>query len=119
MKFNLYFIILLILTACARPVGEPVVPENGRKVDIAWGMSVYEKSCARCHDSGSNGAQIIGDVEGWRSRIARGIPSLVSHAIEGYSGALGYMPPRGGNPFLSQEDVAAATFYIVTVSSGK
>ena len=119
MKFNLYLVLILLLTACARPAAEPVVQGDGRRVDIAWGRTVYERNCARCHDSGIGGAQIIGDVEGWRSRIARGIPNLVSNAIEGYSGALGYMPPRGGNPFLSQEDVAAATYYIVTVSSGK
>lgn len=119
MKFIPYVLVTLILTACSHLPGKSTIPGDGRRVDIAWGKTVYDKNCARCHDTGINGAQIIGDVEGWRSRIAQGIPTLVSHAIQGYSGALGYMPPRGGNPYLSQEDVAAATYYIVTVSSAK
>lgn len=110
-------IISAVLAACAQPTTVIFNDQTGRQVDIAWGRTIYNKNCAACHDEGVSGAQVIGDIEGWRSRISRGIPSLVSHAIEGYSGALGYMPPRGGNPALSHEDVTAATVYIVTASS--
>jgi cytochrome c5 len=110
-------IITLLTVSCANAPQPADYSQDGRKVDIAWGKKIYGKNCAPCHDDGTDGAQIIGDVEGWRSRIARGIPSLVSNAITGYSGALGFMPPRGGNPTLSHEDVTAATFYIVQRSS--
>lgn len=109
-------IVLILTSACVRPAAVAPTHPNGRQVDLAWGETVYLKNCARCHDTGANGAQILGDVDGWRSRIARGVPQLVSNAINGYSGALGYMPPRGGNPSLSHEDVAAATAYIIEQS---
>ncbi len=113
------FSLLFLVVACQYPSATGPPQLEGRQVDAAWGKAIYEKNCARCHDDGSNGAQIIGDLEGWRSRIARGIPSLVSNAINGMSGALGYMPPRGGNPSLSHEDVTAATWYIATMSGVK
>lgn len=107
---------LLMLSCTNTP--QPVDPmQDGRKIDIAWEEKVYEKNCVSCHDDGTNDAQIIGDFEGWRSRTARGIPDLMSNAIVGHSRALGYIPPRGGNPALSHEDISAATFYIVQRSS--
>jgi len=108
---------ILIISACVNTPTTTINPPEGREIDLAWGKSVYLKDCARCHDTGANGAQVIGDFEGWRSRIDRGIPSLVGNAIRGFSGALGYMPPRGGNPSLSHEAVTAATWYIVSKSS--
>ena len=117
MKIFLFLILIMAnLSACSQSISETHSELTGRQVDINWGHAIYLNHCASCHDAGANGAQIIGDIEGWRSRIARGVPSLVTHAIEGYSGALGYMPPRGGNPTLSHEDVTAATVYIVTLS---
>ena len=118
MNRRLILTITILLTMSCAKAPQPVNDsQDGRTVDVVWGGKIYRKNCASCHDDGTNGAQIIGDIEGWRSRIARGIPSLMSNAINGYSGALGYMPPRGGNPSLSHEDVAAATFYIVQRSS--
>ena len=117
MKPAITFALLMLITACTLGTQETTERTEGREIDLDWGKSVYRNDCARCHDDGTNGAQIIGDVEGWRSRIARGVPSLVSNAIKGFSGALGYMPPRGGNPSLSHEDVTAATWYIVKQSS--
>ena len=108
---------ILLTMSCAKAPQPVNYSVDGRMVDIVWGEKIYGQNCALCHDDGTNGAQIIGDIEGWRSRIARGLPSLMSNAIAGYSGALGYMPPRGGNPALSHEDVTAATFYIVQRSS--
>ena len=112
-------IVLLMTAACHYPAADTAIQADGRQVDLVWGKKVYDNNCAECHDDGTDGAQIIGDVEGWRSRIARGIPSLVGNAINGFSGALGYMPPRGNNPALSHEDVTAATWYIVTRSTEK
>ena len=116
MRFIYPTLLLLLTVACTFQNQDNAVVTAGRQVDIAWGKTVYQKNCAICHDDGTNGAQIIGDVDGWRSRIAKGIPALVGNAIAGYSGALGYMPPRGGNPSLSHEDVTAATWYIVNSS---
>lgn len=119
LKFFIPSLIVFSLFACAQSATIDDKASSGRQVNIDWGRTIYNKNCSSCHDTGASGAQIIGDIEGWRSRIARGMPSMVTHAIEGYSGALGYMPPRGGNPALSHEDVTAATVYLVSKSSGK
>lgn len=115
---RIYIALFLVLfSACSQTVGIPSAQTEGRELDLGWGKAVYLKDCARCHDTGANGAQVIGDIEGWKSRIDRGVPALVGNAIRGFSGALGYMPPRGGNPALSHEAVTAATWYIVSKSS--
>jgi len=77
------------------------------------GEEVYRRACARCHDSGEHGAQRLGDHAGWRSRIGQGIEILIRHSIDGYEGAVGHMPARGGVADLSDEDVAAAVDYLL------
>jgi cytochrome c5 len=37
---------------------------------------------------------------------------LTQHAIEGYTGAAGYMPAKGGRTDLSDEEIAAAVEYM-------
>ncbi len=50
----------------------------------------------------------------WGPRIKQGIDVLVKHAIEGYHGPDGnFMPPKGGNPALTDEQVANAVHWIV------
>lgn len=97
--------VLMILTACAFQSD----PQNA----LQHGESVYNKACASCHDTGQDGAQLIGDHAGWRSRLAQGMPALIQHSIEGFNGAVGHMPARGGDPSLSDSDVAAAVDYLV------
>jgi len=80
-------------------------PEKGEKI--------YRLACATCHDNGKGGAQVIGDREGWRSRLAKGMEVLVRHSIDGFSGAVGDMPPRGGQMQLSDSEVEAAVCYLV------
>ena len=66
--------------------------------------------------AGVAGAPILGDVEAWAARIDQGTEVLTRHAIEGYSGAVGYMPAKGGRTDLSDEAVALAVEYIVAES---
>ena len=60
------------------------------------GQNVYQQACATCHKGGLAGAPIVGDKEQWKARIAQGMDVLVEHAVKGYQGSLGYMPPKGG-----------------------
>lgn len=69
-------------------------------------------SCAACHDAGIAGAPAFGDTSAWSARIAKGIEALYSNAINGYQGADGYMPAKGGNAALSDESVKAAVDYM-------
>ncbi|MBL8375474.1 c-type cytochrome, partial [Accumulibacter sp.] len=82
----------------------------------AAGESVFKKTCAMCHAAGVAGAPKPGDKADWGPRIAQGNATLYKHAIEGFTGAKGMMPPRGGGASLSDDDVKAAVDYMVAKS---
>ena len=73
-------------------------------------------ACMACHGAGIAGAPRTGDVDAWSERIAAGLDTLVSHAINGFEGTKGMMPAKGGNPSLSDAEVQAAVEYMVAQS---
>lgn len=78
------------------------------------GKEIYDHLCTSCHTAGIAGAPKLGDKAMWGPRIKQGIDVLVKHAIEGYHGPDGnFMPPKGGNPALTDEQVTAAVHWIV------
>ncbi|MDI3515340.1 MAG: hypothetical protein PWP40_2569, partial [Rhodocyclaceae bacterium] len=80
------------------------------------GESVYKKTCSLCHAAGVAGAPKPGDKAEWAPRIAQGNDTLYKHAIEGFTGAKGMMPPRGGGASLTDDEVKAAVDYMVAKS---
>lgn len=76
------------------------------------GKAVYEKTCVACHMAGVAGAPKAGDKAVWAPRIAEGKNHLYEHAIKGK----GAMPPKGGNPGLSDAEVKAAVDYLVSLA---
>lgn len=72
------------------------------------GESVYEASCAACHAAGLAGAPKAGDQPQWAPRIASGMETLYASALKGK----GAMPPKGGNPSLSEAQVKAAVDHL-------
>lgn len=97
----------------AAPAAEPVVaaaPEN------ALGKSVFSKTCALCHATGVGGAPKKGDKADWAPRIAQGKDTLYKHALEGFTGSKGMMPPRGTGASLSDDEVKAAVDYMTAES---
>lgn len=78
------------------------------------GKSVYEASCVACHGVGVAGAPKFGDKGAWKDRIAKGMPTLYEHAIKGFQGKSGFMPPKGGNASLPDADVKAAVDHMVS-----
>ena len=115
-----------------RPVGEvylpgeeqqaeaPVVETAAEPEPVATAMTgpqVYNSACIACHSAGVGGAPIVGDGAQWVDRIAQGMETLTRHAIEGYTGSAGYMPPKGGRLDLSDDEVAGAVEYMVGESS--
>ena len=79
------------------------------------GESVYNGLCVNCHGIAALAAMIpqTGDTAAWGARIDKGIDILYGNAINGYTGELGMMPAKGGNPALSDEEVKAAVDYII------
>lgn len=77
------------------------------------GEKVYQISCKACHAKGSLGAPKYGDKADWAERLQQGFDVLAGHAIGGYKGKTGVMPPRGGNRTLSDDDVKAAVKYML------
>ena len=80
------------------------------------GEQIYSMACMACHGAGIAGAPRTGDVGAWSERIAAGLDTLVSHAINGFQGTKGMMPAKGGNPSLSDAEVQAAVEYMVAQS---
>jgi len=78
------------------------------------GKAIYEHLCTSCHTAGIAGAPKLGNKAMWAPRIAQGIDTLIKHATEGYHGPDGnFMPPKGGNPALTEEQVTNAVHWIV------
>jgi cytochrome c5 len=80
------------------------------------GKSVYSQSCALCHDSGIGGAPVVGNAAEWSDRVAAGASTLYTHAIDGFQGQAGMMPPRGGFAQLSDTEVRQAVDFIMEQS---
>ena len=78
--------------------------------------TVYNLACMACHGTGAAGAPKTGDAAAWAPRIEKGVETLVDHAINGFQGENSVMPPRGGNPTLTDEEVTAAVEYIIEQS---
>ena len=78
------------------------------------GKEIYDHLCTSCHTSGVAGAPKLGNKAMWGPRIAEGLDTLIKHATDGYHGPDGnFMPPKGGNPALTDEQVKAAVTWIV------
>jgi cytochrome c5 len=80
------------------------------------GQTVYSTTCAVCHAAGVTGAPKPGDKADWGPRIAKGKDTLYQHALNGFQGAKGLMPPKGGNTSLADADVKAAVDFMVSQS---
>ena len=96
--------------------GEPQVSpvEEAAPVSAALsGAQVYNKACNVCHGNGIGGAPMLNNAADWEARVAQGGDILKEHAIKGFGGSTGYMPPKGGNASLSDEEVHAAVDFMI------
>lgn len=84
--------------------------------DANAGKATYDVSCQACHKNGVMGAPKTGDKAAWAPRIAQGMDKLVSNSVKGFKGAKGMMPPKGGNPKLTDAQVGNAVAYLVQQS---
>ena len=75
------------------------------------GLKVYKAKCNLCHDRGDEGAPRIGNPRQWANRVKQTGAILVQHALEGFEGMRGEMPPQGEN--FSETEIAAAVAYMM------
>lgn len=116
------------------PVGTAVVPGQEPEADAATaavaaaapaapaaakltGEQVYNAACFACHAAGVGGAPKFGDPAAWKPRIAQGKDTLYKHALQGFQGPTGFMPPKGGRVDLSDGEITEAVDYMVSKSS--
>lgn len=88
----------------------------GGQSQVAQGEQVYNSTCAACHAMGVAGAPKLGDKAAWAPRIAQGEQVMFQHAKAGFQGKTGFMPPKGGNPSLTDEQLRAAIDYMTAKS---
>jgi len=75
------------------------------------GDQVVAKVCGACHASGVLNAPKIGDAAEWNKRLGTegGLDGLIAAAINGKNA----MPPRGGDPDLSDDEIKAAVSVLI------
>jgi cytochrome c oxidase cbb3-type subunit 3 len=115
---RLYLIVGLLLIAACSPGSEESAPaaapegvraESWREGRMLTGRETYETVCASCHDQGEGDAPAIGDREAWSGRSDLWPAVLSGHATAGYLD----MPEKGGHGELTDEQVTAATEYML------
>ena len=73
------------------------------------GQEVYNTTCAACHATGVASAPRYGSEADWAPRLKRGRDALAASVIKGK----GAMPPKGGDPKLSDSDVKNAVDHML------
>ena len=96
--------------ASAAPAGKPAASDG--KPAAADGKAVYDKACVACHATGVANAPKLGDKAAWTPRLAQGTDALMQSVIKGK----GAMPPKAGNPALSDAELRAGLEFMVSQS---
>ena len=88
----------------AAAVAQPPAGSAGTELAPADGEKIYQSVCMACHAAGVAGAPVAGSDAMAERLAAKGADGLFQSAING----LNVMPPRGGRPDLTDEDIRAA-----------
>lgn len=108
-----------VATAAEAPAAAPAAPVASASAkaaggsDLVKGEQVYTATCLACHGAGVLGAPKVGDKAAWAPRVAKGIDTLHTNALNG----LNMMPPKGGNAGLSDGDLKSAVDFMISKSS--
>ncbi|MDH3640008.1 MAG: c-type cytochrome, partial [Gammaproteobacteria bacterium] len=97
--------------AKAAPVEPTVSAESAAEATTQGldGAAIAAASCLACHQTGVMDAPKLDDAANWQKRAEQGIEVLLDHVINGFNS----MPPKGGNPQLSDAEVRAALEYML------
>ncbi len=86
--------------------------EESKKSTADTGKTIYENTCAGCHDSGIAGAPVFGNKAAWAHVTKENLKEVLEHAIKGFNA----MPPKGGDSTLTDEDVKSTVKYMLEKS---
>ena len=97
----------------SRAESESTTTMQSQAADLEMsGVEAYETVCARCHETGLDGAPATGDADAWSGRSTQWEAVLFEHAKNGYLN----MPAKGGKPDLSDRAVVAAADYMLSLT---
>ena len=100
------------VSARIQPVGRvEVVDANAPRV-LKSAEDIVKTTCMACHGSGVAGAHKLGDKAAWGKVGKPGLDTMLKNAIAGKNA----MPPRGGLPDLSDQELARAIVYMANQS---
>ena len=88
------------------------VPAGFASERLEDGKRTYEKICVACHETGVEGAPIVGEARDWEQRSNLWEAVLVGHAEKGYL----KMPARGNADYATDYDIGAAAEYMLTLT---
>jgi len=88
-------------------IGAPAAAPGARSAE-----AIVQATCSACHQTGVAKAPKIGDKNDWAPLIKTGLNPMVQSVIKGK----GAMPPKAGNPALSDAEIRAAVEFMVSQS---
>lgn len=97
------------------PVAASATVATTPTLGVDAGKALYNQACALCHGAGIAGAPKFGDKAAWAPRLAQGTAILYQHAIAGFQGKAGVMPPKGGST-APDDEVKAAVDYMASAA---
>lgn len=83
--------------------------------DVTTGKAVYSQTCIACHGSNGKGAiPGVRDLTDADGPLAKSDEELIGSITDGFQspGAAMAMPPKGGNPTLTADDINAVLSYL-------
>jgi cytochrome c5 len=95
------------------PAGATAQAAPAAAAEPKTGQELVAQTCSTCHGSGLVGSPKLGDAAAWKPRIAKGKATLYEHALKGFTGTSGTMPPKGGST-ASDALVQQAVDYMVS-----
>ena len=103
----------------ALTIAPAVGSESGSAAPAAMpkdGTELFQQTCSACHGTGIGGAPKAGDKAAWAPRIAAGKATLYEHALKGFQGSAGVMPPKGGRMDAPDDLIKQAVDHMVQMA---
>ena len=105
----------LVASGCALAADDPYPDISDALAD---GKRLWLANCEGCHGYGIAGAPIPMKASHWEKRVMKPRQELYKHAINGFFGPDDtYMPARGGNDTLTDDEVVLAVDYMLALAN--